>query len=96
MLLHESRRAARTSADGELILLDEQDRSLWDREQIAEGIRLVERALSSGSVGGRTRFRRRSRQCTPRQPTGAATDWDEIVGLYDVLLADRRLAGRSS
>src|SRR4029077_18847728 len=47
MLLHESRRAARTSASGELILLDDQDRTLWDRDQIAEGIGLVERALSS-------------------------------------------------
>ena len=51
MLLHESRRAARTSADGELVLLDEQDRSLWNREQIAEGAALVERALSSRRFG---------------------------------------------
>ena len=67
MLLHESRRAARTSASGELILLDDQDRSLWDRDQIAEGAKLVEQALSSrGSA--RTRFRPRSRPCTPRRP----------------------------
>src|SRR3954466_60993 len=54
MLLHESRRAARTSASGELILLDDQDRSLWNRDQIAEGVRLVERALTSGRVGAYT------------------------------------------
>ena len=51
MLLHESRRAARTSAEGELVLLDDQDRSLWNREQIAEGSALVERALSSRRFG---------------------------------------------
>ena len=51
MLLHESRRAARTSPSGELILLDDQDRSLWNRDQIAEGVRLVEQALSSRRVG---------------------------------------------
>ena len=51
MLLHESRRAARTSPSGDLILLDDQDRSLWNREQIAEGIALVERALPSRRFG---------------------------------------------
>ena len=51
MLLHESRRDARTSDDGELVLLDEQDRSLWDRAQIAEGLALVERALRRGAFG---------------------------------------------
>ena len=51
MLLHESRRAARTTASGELIVLDDQDRSLWDRDRIAEGIGLVEQALSSRRFG---------------------------------------------
>ena len=51
MLLHESRRAARMSAGGDLILLEEQDRSLWDRAQIAEGVALVERALALRRVG---------------------------------------------
>src|SRR5690606_32643284 len=51
MLLHESRRAARTSADGDLVLLDDQDRSLWDRAKIEEGIALVERALASRRFG---------------------------------------------
>src|SRR5439155_16292007 len=56
MLLHDSRRAARMSASGELVLLDDQDRSLWDRRQIAEGIRLVERALSARRVPGERRI----------------------------------------
>ena len=51
MLLQDSRRAARTSPTGDLILLDDQDRSLWNREQIAEGVSLVERALSSRRIG---------------------------------------------
>jgi RNA polymerase sigma-70 factor (ECF subfamily) len=117
MLLHESRRAARTSPSGDLILLDDQDRSLWNRDQIAEGVRLVERALSL-----RSRLRDRSRADEPalserrraegpalserrrvegpvgpytiqgaiaalhaEAPSPVATDWTEIVGLYDVL-----------
>ena len=71
MLLHESRRAARTSPDGELILLDEQDRSLWDRAQIAEGVALVERALGVAALRARTRCRRRSPRCTPSAATRA-------------------------
>ena len=51
MMLHESRRAARTSPDGDVVLLDDQDRSLWDRALIAEGIQLVERAIGSRQVG---------------------------------------------
>ena len=75
MLLHESRRAARTSASGELILLDDQDRSLWDREQIAEGIAAAWSRRWRRGGSARTRFRRRSRRCTPRRrrrrrPTG--------------------------
>jgi RNA polymerase sigma-70 factor (ECF subfamily) len=84
MLLHESRRAARTSASGELILLDDQDRSLWDRDQIAEGTRLVERALSSRRVGPYT-IQGAIAAVHARTFNGAATDWAEIVGLYDLL-----------
>jgi RNA polymerase sigma-70 factor, ECF subfamily len=95
MLLQDSRRAARTSPSGELILLDEQDRSLWDRDQIAEGTRLVEQALSSPALSERRRAE--GRQFGPYTiqaaiaavhagaPSAAATDWEEIVGLYDVL-----------
>ena len=84
MLLHESRRAARTSPSGELILLDDQDRSLWNREQIAEGTRLVERALSSRRVGPYA-IQAAIAAVHAEAPTAAATDWAEIVGLYDVL-----------
>jgi RNA polymerase sigma-70 factor, ECF subfamily len=84
MLLQESRRAARASASGELILLDEQDRSLWDRGQIAEGVRLVQRALSSGSAGPYA-IQAAIAAVHAEAAEPAATDWDEIVGLYDVL-----------
>ena len=84
MLLHESRRAARTSASGELILLDDQDRSLWDRDQIAEGTRLVERALSSRRAGPYS-IQAAIAAVHADAPSSAATDWAEIVGLYDVL-----------
>jgi RNA polymerase sigma-70 factor (ECF subfamily) len=84
MLLHESRRAARTSASGELILLDDQDRSLWDRNQIAEGAKLVEQALSSRGVGPYA-IQAAIVAVHAEAPNAAATDWEEIVGLYDVL-----------
>jgi RNA polymerase sigma-70 factor (ECF subfamily) len=84
MLLQESRRAARSSPSGELILLDQQDRSLWDRGQIAEGIRLVQRALSSGGAGAYT-IQAAIAAVHAEAVDPAATDWDEIVGLYDVL-----------
>ena len=84
MLLQESRRAARSSPSGELILLDQQDRSLWDRGQIAEGIRLVQRALSSGGAGAYT-IQAAIAAVHAEAADPAATDWDEIVGLYDVL-----------
>jgi RNA polymerase sigma-70 factor (ECF subfamily) len=85
MLLHESRRAARTSASGELVLLDEQDRSLWNRDQIAEGVRLVEQALSARQIGPYT-VQAAIAAVHAEAPTAAATDWVEIVGLYDVLM----------
>ena len=85
MLLHESRRAARVNASGDLVLLDEQDRSRWDRALIAEGCALVERAL------GRRGFGTYSLQAAiaavhAESPSAAETDWVQIVGLYDVLL----------
>jgi RNA polymerase sigma-70 factor, ECF subfamily len=84
MLLHESRRAARASESGELILLDEQDRSLWDRDQIVEGTRLVERALASRRIGPYT-IQAAIAAVHAGAPTPGSTDWAEIVGLYDVL-----------
>jgi RNA polymerase sigma-70 factor (ECF subfamily) len=85
MLLHESRRAARTSPSGELILLDAQDRSRWDRELIAEGGALVERALRSRRFGPYT-VQAAISAVHAEAPDAAATDWDQIVGLYDVLM----------
>jgi RNA polymerase sigma-70 factor (ECF subfamily) len=86
MLLHESRRAARTSASGDLILLDDQDRSLWNRDQITEGSALVERALASGRVGPYT-IQAAIATVHADAPNPAATDWGRIVGLYDLLVA---------
>jgi RNA polymerase sigma-70 factor (ECF subfamily) len=84
MLLHDSRRTARTSSSGELILLEDQDRLLWDRGQIAEGTRLVERALSSRRVGPYA-IQAAIAAVHAEAANAAATDWAEIVGLYDVL-----------
>ena len=85
MLLHDSRRTARTSSTGELILLDEQDRALWNRDQIAEGVSLVERALSSRRFGPYT-VQAVIAAVHAQAPSPAATDWAQIVGLYDLLL----------
>jgi len=85
MLLHESRRAARTSATGELILLDDQDRALWDRPKIAEGSALVEQALASRRIGPYT-LQAAIAAVHAEAPIAAATDWAQIVGLYDVLV----------
>jgi RNA polymerase sigma-70 factor (ECF subfamily) len=84
MLLHESRRDARSSPDGELILLDDQDRSLWNRDQITEGLALVEQALSSRRFGPFT-LQAAIAAVHAEAPNAAATDWAQIVGLYDVL-----------
>ena len=84
MLLQESRRAARTSPAGDLILLEDQNRSLWNREYIAEGLALVERALSSRRFGPYT-LQAAIAAVHAEAPTAAATDWAQIVGLYDVL-----------
>ena len=85
MLLQESRRAARASSDGELILLSDQDRALWNRGQIAEGVALVERALASRRFGPYT-LQAAIAAVHAEAASAAATDWAEIVGLYDVLL----------
>ena len=84
MLLHDSRRAARTSPSGDLILLDEQDRALWDRSQIAEGVGLVQRALASGPPGPYA-VQAAIAAVHAEAASPEATDWNEIVGLYDVL-----------
>ena len=83
MLLHDSRRTARATASGDLILLEDQDRSLWNREQIAEGVGLVRRALSSPA--GPYAIQAAIAAVHAEAPASAATDWNEIVGLYDVL-----------
>ena len=85
MLLQESRRAARASPEGDLILLDEQDRSLWDRDQIAAGTALVKRALASRRFGPYA-LQAAIAAVHAEAPSAAATDWGEIVGLYDLLL----------
>jgi RNA polymerase sigma-70 factor, ECF subfamily len=85
MLLQESRRAARTSPAGELVTLEDQDRSLWNRDQIAEGRALVAQALSSRGFGHYT-VQAAIAAVHGRAPNVAATDWAEIVGLYDLLM----------
>jgi RNA polymerase sigma-70 factor (ECF subfamily) len=84
MLLHDSRRAARTSPSGELILLDDQDRLLWDREQIAEGLALVQRALAARQVGPYT-VQAAIAAVHASAANASATDWAQIVALYDLL-----------
>jgi RNA polymerase sigma-70 factor (ECF subfamily) len=85
MLLQESRRVARTSLTGDLILLEDQDRSLWNRDQITEGKALVERALSSRQVGPYT-LQAAIASVHADAPNAGATDWAQIAGLYDVLV----------
>jgi RNA polymerase sigma-70 factor (ECF subfamily) len=85
LLLQESRRAARTSLTGDLILLEDQDRSLWNRDQIAEGKALVERALSSRRFGVYT-LQAAIAAVHAEAPNVAATDWAQVVGLYNVLV----------
>lgn len=85
MLLHESRRAARTSPDGDVVLLDEQDRSLWDVAQINEGRLLVARSLASQDYGAYT-IQAAISAVHAEASSAAATDWGRIVGFYDLLL----------
>ena len=84
MLLHESRREARVSEDGEIILLEEQDRSRWNDQMISEGTALVEQALRSGRFGAYT-LQAAISAIHSRAGTAAQTDWNQIVLLYSVL-----------
>jgi RNA polymerase sigma-70 factor (ECF subfamily) len=85
MILHDARRAARSTPDGEMVLLEDQDRSLWNREAIAEGCALVERALRSHRFGPYT-LQAAVAAVHAEAPSAADTDWAQIAGLYDVLL----------
>ncbi|MFN8467987.1 MAG: RNA polymerase sigma factor [Caldilineaceae bacterium] len=85
MLLHESRRAARTTAEGDLVVLEEQDRSLWNRALIAEGIALVQQALTAPEIGLYT-LQAAIAAVHSSAPSFAATDWNQIIGIYDLLL----------
>jgi RNA polymerase sigma-70 factor (ECF subfamily) len=85
MLLQESRRPARTSPEGDLVLLEAQDRSLWNQDQIREGSALVERALLSGRPGSYT-LQAAIAAVHAQALDAGSTDWPQIVGLYDVLL----------
>jgi RNA polymerase sigma-70 factor, ECF subfamily len=89
MLLQESRRSARTSATGDLILLEDQNRSLWNQAQIDEGRQLVKRSLSSPQFGSYT-LQAAIAAVHADAPIAAATDWSQIVALYDVLLQVER------
>ncbi|MFO0706785.1 MAG: RNA polymerase sigma factor [Nitrospira sp.] len=84
MLLHESRRSARTSANGDLVLLEHQDRSRWNRDLITDGIALIERALSSKRIGPYT-LQAAIAAVHAAAPSAADTDWAQIVALYDLL-----------
>jgi RNA polymerase sigma-70 factor, ECF subfamily len=85
MLFHEARRMTRTTADGELVLLEDQDRSQWDRALIAEGAALIERAFAGGEIGAYT-LQATIAAAHATAPSAADTDWNRIAGLYDVLL----------
>ena len=85
MLLHDSRRVARTSPTGDLILLEDQDRALWNKDQITEGVSLAARALSSGQVGPYS-IQAAIAAAHAQAPDAPATDWAQIVALYDLLL----------
>ncbi len=84
MLLHESRRAARTTPDGDLVLLEQQERARWNREQITEGVALVRAALASGRLGFYT-LQAAVAAVHSLAPSFAATDWGQVVALYDRL-----------
>ena len=85
MLLHESRRSARVSADGDIVLLEDQDRSLWDRDLIAEGLSLSKQALGAPEIGIYT-IQAAIAAVHAGAPSSAATDWDRVVDLYELLL----------
>ena len=83
MLLHESRRLARTDADGNIILLEEQDRSLWQQSYIDEGVVLVQQALATRRVGAYTL---QAAIAAVHAQSSGSTDWDQVIALYSVLL----------
>src|SRR6202162_625768 len=85
MLLHEARRSSRTTPSGEMILLEEQNRALWDRPRIEEGVELLENALASHRFGPYT-LQAAIAAVHAEASSASATDWPQIVGLYDVLL----------
>ncbi|QXH50198.1 RNA polymerase sigma factor [Pseudomonas fakonensis] len=85
MLLQASRQNARSDSEGELVVLDEQDRSLWDRTQIDEGCQLVQQAWRSGEIGPYS-VQAAIAAVHAEAPSAQATDWGEIVGLYELLL----------
>jgi RNA polymerase sigma-70 factor, ECF subfamily len=85
MLLHDSRRATRTTASGDLVLLEDQDRSRWDRAQIEAGVTLVERSLATRSIGPYA-VQAAIAALHAQAPSAEVTDWTQIVALYDVLL----------
>ncbi|WP_428940642.1 RNA polymerase sigma factor [Fontivita pretiosa] len=85
MLLQESRRAARTTPDGDLVLLEDQDRALWNKDQIRQGVALVERALSSATFGAYS-LQAAIAAVHAEAPTADQTDWPQIVALYDLLV----------
>jgi RNA polymerase sigma-70 factor, ECF subfamily len=85
MLLHDSRRDTRTSPTGDLILLENQDRALWNRNQITEGVSLVAQTLSSGQVGSYT-IQAAIAAAHAQASSSATTDWAQIVSLYDLLM----------
>ncbi|HSR90016.1 MAG TPA: RNA polymerase sigma factor [Gemmatimonadales bacterium] len=89
MLLHESRRAARSTPSGDVVLLDQQDRSLWDRASMAEGTALVEQALSSRRFGPYT-LQAAIAAVHAEAARAAETDWAQIIGLYEFLLESDR------
>src|SRR3954464_8889720 len=86
MLLHDARRASRETAGGDIVLLEEQDRALWDREQIAEGLRLVEDALRMPGRPQSYAVQAAIAALHARAPSYRDTDWPQIAGLYEVLL----------
>ncbi|HTC77640.1 MAG: RNA polymerase subunit sigma-24 [Acidobacteria bacterium] len=85
MLLHDSRRDARTSESGEIVLLEEQDRSRWHRDQIAEGLELVENALARGARGPYA-LQAAIAALHAQAKSAQATDWHQIAALYELLL----------
>ena len=85
MLLHESRRPARTSTNGDLVLLEHQNRALWNRDHIKDGMALIERALASRRFGPYT-LQAAIAAVHAEAPSAAETDWAQIVALYDLLM----------